>query len=196
MQARQQPLSSEDRRSEISSMDERERKHISIFNWIALSLVCRSHADVAAVTAYKRKGGIFVYGTKNAITQDDMSHVNEFAHTVLQTESNATTLDQFKTSYFELMYKNAIPKLNRRFKELTYAFFCRDNLDDTGRYSLQTPIDKIKNHLCSLVAEGDPLADQPDNSLDNQALLLTGKTDIHEPLLTIIESIKAYLSTP
>lgn len=78
MKARQHHLCFEDYRPELSSTDERDQKHI-LFNWIALSLVCRSHGDVAAVTAYQRKGGVFVYWTKNTITEEDMLHVNEFS---------------------------------------------------------------------------------------------------------------------
>jgi hypothetical protein len=193
MKARQQPLSSEDHRSEISLMDERDQKYIAMFNWIVLSLVCCSHADVAAVTAHKRRGRIVVYWTKKAITQDDMLHVNEFAQIVRQTASDVTTLDQFKTAYFELMYKNALPKLSRRFEELTFSFFRYDK-DDSCRYPPKKPVEMIKDHIRSLVGKGDPLADQPDNSPDNQALRLTGKADIHEALLLIIQSIQAYLT--
>src|SRR5437762_2990185 len=193
MKVRQRRLSFEEYRSEVSSLDERDQKHISLFNWIALSLVCCSHADVAAVAAYKRKGGIFVYWTKNIITEEDILHVNEFAQIVPQTASSTPTLDQFKASYFQLMYKNAFPKLNLRFQELTYEFFRRDK-DDTCRYP-QKPVEVIKDHLHSLVGQGGPLPDQPDNSADNEALKLTGKMDIHEALLVIIESIQRYLST-
>jgi hypothetical protein len=98
--------------------------------------VCRAHGDVAAVTVYKKNGSAFVYWTKNAITEEDTLHGNEFAELVLHTSSNTTTLDEFKTSYFQLMHKNALQKLERRFNELNYAFFRHDK-DDTGKISFQ-----------------------------------------------------------
>jgi hypothetical protein len=90
--------------------DDQQKKHLILYNWIALSLVTDEH-DVAAIAVYQRQDSVYVYWTKNELTHEDVQHANEFAQLVREAACNRMQLVEFQRLYFELLYKNCFKKL-------------------------------------------------------------------------------------
>jgi hypothetical protein len=97
-----------------------ENKSLTLYNWIALSLV-REANDRAAIALYTYHDGFKVFYTKQNSSKDDGSHADEFAAFVRESAMNNPTEIQFRSQYFQLIFKNCNGIILSKYNELKLA---------------------------------------------------------------------------
>lgn len=185
--------------SYLRKYSDHEKKHIILYNWIALSLVREAHSDVAAVAVYTLKDRpTRLYYAKNNLADADKAHAIEFADLVRLAASTAMSLDDFRKNYFLLLQKNCLPKLKRRVDALRSSISLRGRpvkgSDDTLIYN-SSQGDELRSLLQSAI---DSNAQPPlrRNRADVDALKVIPDTkNIFVALLKIFESLTMYVAS-
>jgi hypothetical protein len=182
-------------------INEREKKHLVLYNWIALSLVRAPHADVAAIAVYRFKDsrGTEVYYSKNEVKPEDESHAQEFAALIRETASSAVRvgIHEFQSKYFQLIFNNCRGKLDRRLKDLRDIFSNRDKAlrDDDGKMDMMPTYRELVVHaIRSAISENkqDPYDGRNRRRADEELLSLTKANTVYEALDRLFQSIQHY----
>ena len=95
-------------------------RHLHLYNFIALSLVRKFKGDVCAVTVYQSHTAIEVYYAKNSSRQEDAEkildniHASSLKKIVRAAAKSKITEQEFRTQYFDTVFRNCKGKLSRR----------------------------------------------------------------------------------
>lgn len=187
--------SSDEWKSRMHELTNRQRKHLVLYNRIATTIVRETHGDVAAVTVYRLKDekGAMVYYAKNAISTDDLKHINQFAEIVRKAACQPISRSEFQTRYFQLLFENCRGKLDRRFQEVRDVL-----LNKEYGNSRSLPIEQLKIVLENNLKEPsiDPFGGREKGNADKEALKLTGVENIYTALIMILNSMEVYVRSP
>lgn len=97
-------------------LNDRVKKHLVLYNWIALSLVCAPYSDVVDIAVYRCEDprGTEVYYAKNQVTPEDESHAQEFTTLIRETASSAVrvSIHDFQRKIFPTHFQ----ELSRKFR--------------------------------------------------------------------------------
>jgi hypothetical protein len=188
---------SENWESHLHNYNESDRKHIILFNWIALSLVREAHGDVAAVAIYRLKDKPDrIYYAKNNLSSADEAHVKEFADLVRLAASTTMPIAEFQIKYFSLLHKNCIGKLKRRVDALRATIHLRDKqIGNQVNNSNPSPTlrEEFRNLLETSI-KSNAVPPYSRNRADKTALkMVSDTTNIFAALLKIYDSMKSVL---
>src|SRR5579859_2324569 len=100
-------------------------KHLSLYNWIALSIVRKAQRDVAAIAVSRARRHMTVFYAKNQIEPEDVEHAEQFANLIRNTAQKQTGEQALSKAYFQMMLSNCTDKVLRRYGEFKAAAFTK-----------------------------------------------------------------------
>ena len=182
-------IDDEDAPSQLTNISNKEREHLVIHAWMALSIVLKGARDVAAVATYRKTDKIVVYYAKNEpIDEDCQSHIQELSSLVRTTSTNTRiSRDEFIRSYFSLVYKNLHAKYRRQLQELKYYITMKRESSKPGLfYVAATPL--LLDYLNQNLKAQTPF--EVVRAADESVAALSPSKNLYEGLIRIINTLK------
>ena len=184
----------EDGPSQFSNLDEKERRHLIIYSFLALSIVLEDQRDVAAVAVYQLPDSIQIYYAKNLeITDAFRSHVEELASLVRSTaRDHSFSKDRFIDEYFTLIRRNCGKKFRKRVNDLKHHLLMKSESGLPG-YFYVSSVSSLRTYLQDSSRQNVPFIICHQADLD--ALNLRKDKNIYAGLSYILETLISKISS-
>ena len=175
--------------SQLANISNKEREHLVIHAWMALSIVLKEARDVAAVATYRKTDKIVVYYAKNGpIDEDSQSHIQELSSLIRNTARNASvSKGELIRSYFSLVHRNLYAKYRRRLHELKYYITMKRESAKPGLfYDAPTPL--LLDYLDQNLKTQTPFTVV--RAADESVAALSSFKNMYDGLICIINTLK------
>ena len=167
-----------------------ENKSLHLYNWLALSLVQEAN-DRAAIALYTYQDSFKVFYTKQHLSKGDMSHADEFAAFVRESAMNKVTEIEFRSLYFQLIFKNCNNSIMSKYQDLKNAMSSvKEWTTSRGRSMKRFAIEELDYLLVSHEQRILRRKELVLGSTDFEAMQLTGRyDDAYAALRQILKSL-------
>ena len=167
-----------------------DKKHLLLYNWLALSLIRAEKRDVAAIAVYQLADKYRIFYTKNSLNEEDIAHANQLCDLVRNAATNRTKLLNLQMMYCDLIFKNCFNKIDKRLDQLRRSM--SDKMESRIGDRKINAIDHLKQKLLTLEKQliGDDDLPFVLGNADTEAMKQTGAKNLYEALRLHACSVK------